>query len=613
MADASDRTIYNEGRVVGLSAYEIYVRHHLETEGDSVPAASEVEWLASSIAMGTSMILKVPVTDTFVSRDSVNDYKIIDIYFPQASMLTAANTIVASFFDGECVWDSTDTWAIRVSSYGDGISNNSTASPNGDVGPQDSIVPVGGNNPVLKWSTDRINRLRSYMQIVDGIVIQPGTWSNSSATPPTKDFIPDFTGYPRLRLVIKGNISSAVRPAILLTGFTLRSVISGVTGTSGSTDTPHPENGDFAGPACYPWANKVVFSVPDSYINFFEIYDYKRTIGSGNSADTAEVVNTSKIDIQNVNPHTYYTSYYPGSCIPMTVSNVIPKQSGISVLTVYQKKAVYPPALYASVVSALGDNYLNPLDVVAPGCVKIFDTRTGSPYEGMTDAQLQALLIDYESTFPGTVACVRDDGTIKTLNNANQLVAMGGQMTPTSLVYTSQGNAYQCGSTNTVSVSDIPARAAIVQLGGGQALLLKFDDANNTQLTLTPQPTTALIPDATANPISVSAAVRTTYQNRRYYQAHAESDVSWTRLLQMLIGDRGEDIIGPQLRGFREMLPDLVTGRNGGLYVDGVSRLGGEVKTFRNYIDFNGTRLYISSTQPTGTIPEGSIGIGWGM
>lgn len=29
------------------------------------------------------------------------------------------------------------------------------------------------------------------------------------------------------------------------------------------------------------------------------------------------------------------------------------------------------------------------------------------------------------------------------------------------------------------------------------------------------------------------------------------------------------------------------------------------------YITVNGIRLYLSSTEPTGNIPEGSVGIGW--
>ncbi len=41
-------------------------------------------------------------------------------------------------------------------------------------------------------------------------------------------------------------------------------------------------------------------------------------------------------------------------------------------------------------------------------------------------------------------------------------------------------------------------------------------------------------------------------------------------------------------------------------------KLTGIAETDDNYIEMgNGVRLYISDTEPTGTIPEGSIGIGW--
>ena len=41
-------------------------------------------------------------------------------------------------------------------------------------------------------------------------------------------------------------------------------------------------------------------------------------------------------------------------------------------------------------------------------------------------------------------------------------------------------------------------------------------------------------------------------------------------------------------------------------------KLTGIAETDDNYIEMeNGVRLYISNTAPTGTIPEGSVGIGW--
>ena len=38
------KIIYNEGRVVGLSAYETYVKNHI-AEDPNTPPASEREWL----------------------------------------------------------------------------------------------------------------------------------------------------------------------------------------------------------------------------------------------------------------------------------------------------------------------------------------------------------------------------------------------------------------------------------------------------------------------------------------------------------------------------------------------------------------------------------------
>lgn len=35
------------------------------------------------------------------------------------------------------------------------------------------------------------------------------------------------------------------------------------------------------------------------------------------------------------------------------------------------------------------------------------------------------------------------------------------------------------------------------------------------------------------------------------------------------------------------------------------------IKETSGYITVNGIRIYVSSSEPTGTIPEGSIGLGW--
>lgn len=42
-----------------------------------------------------------------------------------------------------------------------------------------------------------------------------------------------------------------------------------------------------------------------------------------------------------------------------------------------------------------------------------------------------------------------------------------------------------------------------------------------------------------------------------------------------------------------------------------ISGMSGYVPMSTNYFTVNGIRIYISATEPTGTIPEGSVGIGF--
>lgn len=46
--------------------------------------------------------------------------------------------------------------------------------------------------------------------------------------------------------------------------------------------------------------------------------------------------------------------------------------------------------------------------------------------------------------------------------------------------------------------------------------------------------------------------------------------------------------------------------------VDDLQKGGGGGGAFGpNYVQIGDTRLYVSSTQPTGDIPDGSVGVGW--
>lgn len=247
------REIWNEGRVVGLSAYETYVKQHM-SEDPSTPPATEREWLASSIAMGSSMLLKMPT----VSQSSETAHTYLDVPLPATSRLAAANTIIAQFFDGDAEF--VENWATKIVSYGPLVANTSTSSPSGDVGPSGSVP----TETLSDWDTTTKTKLKEYMKIQDGVVIQPGKWVDNESKPPEKDFQANLSKpYPRIRLHIRGSITN--NPLVLFTGFTIRSVLSGIVGQDTAVQTSSPQDGDFLGPAVFPWAAKIMFCVPTSF------------------------------------------------------------------------------------------------------------------------------------------------------------------------------------------------------------------------------------------------------------------------------------------------------------------------------------------------------------
>ena len=262
------REIYNEGRVTGLSVYEIYVKQHLIEEPDTPPASIQ-EWLSSTLNNGSSMVLKLLPT---IGTD--NQYTMLSIPLPEKSNLVSAGTIFASFFDGDAVYDTSsdnDTsyrWAERITSYGELISNTSTLHPEGETDPvTDSNVPSA--NPITYNHTAE---LYDYIKIVDGIVIQPGIWSNSTETPPEMDFEPNLSegsSTPVIRIMIHGTISHAVQ--ILLTGFANKLSVVGISKEGAIERSDHPENGDFLGPEVFPWASKIIFTMPTAFNQFWSL------------------------------------------------------------------------------------------------------------------------------------------------------------------------------------------------------------------------------------------------------------------------------------------------------------------------------------------------------
>ena len=537
------RELYNEGRVVGLSAYEIYVKQH-QAEDPSVPPASEKEWLASTIAMGSSMLLQVPQN----IAHSTNEVWMYEVQLPSDTRLCAANTIVASFFKGNAVYSS--NWARRITDYGDLISNTSESSPSGNLNHGSSIPYQTMEN----WTDDEKKQLSQYMRILDGVVIQPGTWSDSSNKPPEKDFYPNLGDYPRIRIQIKGPVEVPFQ--ILFTGFTIRAVVKGVSGLDSSTSTFSPQDGDFLGPATFPWAAKIVFSVPSSYVSYFASGAYERSLPVGEDAVT--VRDTAVIDMQTSKPETYYTTNYPNSRVEVNVDDFSTLGDGTAVLTVYQKSQKYPPALWGTFAQADGTNYLNPLDVVAPGTVKMF-----------LDAS-EEVLQDYENTFEGAFAINKDseNGTI-------QIIGPDGTLQDVANVVV-QDVTY-----NNIESSDNKAQALITRTGKLRGISLSLSpDTNGTQYTIGD------------DGINMQTMGNTSYDEGSQTQlTPSSSNINWAMLLEALANNKSIDVLGMNMKA-------LKTGLN---------------QTYP-YIQFkNGLRLYISNTEPTPdeSIPIGSIGIGW--
>lgn len=570
------REIWNEGRVVGYSSYEIYVKQHI-SEDPTTPPATEREWLASSLAMGSSMLLKVP--DVTQANDG---HTYVDVPLPSNSRLAAANTIVAQFFDGSATFSG--NWAIRITDYGQLISNTSSSSPSGNVGP-DGTVPT---QTLANWSETKIKQLKDYLKIYDGVVIQPGNWVASSVTPPAKDFQADLSRpYPRVRLHVRGAISNS--PLVLLTGFTIRTVLAGTVGQDTVTESTSPQDGDFLGPAVFPWAAKIVFCVPNSYVTYFASGNYRRLLSSPTAETSTPTEKTIKdaavIDMQATKPETFYesySSYYSrfssDSTNPRYIYNVTgystlgdPPADGEAVLTVFQKKAIYPPALYATFVGSTGNHYLHPLDVVAPGSVKIFNNRT------------EQELIDYQTTFHGTTAInKKSDGTIQILNVNNKLVDVAN----VEMAYLNTSDDSFESPRITLTGNNRPR---VLKLRAGQksgyALMMSTNISNDVDT----DPAQVTISKVPTNTISLTSD-------------NSNDNISWSALLDALRNNRAIDLLGTRLKSAKQ---SLVRSHGSGSAQGPYIEFGAESKKLR---------LYITDTMPDPSdVPIGSIGIGWGF
>lgn len=157
--------IYNEGRVVGLSAWELYKRQALSNGVPEEEIPDEREWLASMIGSGASMVLKITGTNNGYAA-GVHDYAL-----PANSELTSAGVIVATPFIGECEFESNNVssalWAKKITSYGSLIENDTTKSP------------TSSNVPYADTPSDYKDNVSEFLKITDGIVFTKNAkWLN---------------------------------------------------------------------------------------------------------------------------------------------------------------------------------------------------------------------------------------------------------------------------------------------------------------------------------------------------------------------------------------------------------------------------------------------------
>lgn len=580
------KKIWNEGRVVGYSAYEVYVKQAMANDLQNVPA-SEREWLASSLAMGSSMIVKI---NKFTDTVSDDKYTFIEIPMPNNTRLAGANTLFASFFDGKCEFNG--QFATKVTEFSPLAQNDENASPTEhfDSTSSSSLFP---HKEHLNYTDEQLTMLKGYMQIVDGVYIHSGTFKNNTNKPPEKDFAVNLRDTGRLRFTVKGMLTTDVH--LLITGFTIRAVLNGVSGTDTSIDTESPQDGDFLGPAVFPWASKLVFSVPSSFISYFQVGLYERQLQTDEQSEV--VSHTPIIDMKsksgsagNTTPklnapvaENYYKTaitetdnlLFKGTGLEGkkntrildTVHTANSLGDGTAVLTVYQKKAIYPPALYSTFVSTKGENYLHPVDIVAPGTVKVLHNAR------------QQDLIEYETEFPGTTSINRTgDGTLQVLNENNKIVSIA------DIKYeniTNNPNEFQTPH-KTYSGNDIPK---VIKITSGVKSTYALSLATNKDIKTNPE-----IKSISNIPNNVLHLDKT----------NSEDNISWASLIAALNDNLAIDLLGNRLKSAKYTLT-RDRSVNYGPYLS----FGPEGQELR---------LYISDVQPDpADIPVGSIGIGWGF
>lgn len=604
--------IYNEGRVVGLSAWELFKREALSNGVDPDKIPDEREWLASMVGSGASMILRIPSGTT----KGVHDFDL-----PATSELSAAGVIVANPFLGDCDWDNTSNWAKKVISYSYLIENDAIT---GHCPPEDgSYVPYDDEYSDAYHDTV----VAQFMKLTDGIVYTKyAKWIPTQADAPLTDIDPNFNeSYTVVRLYIDADITSDLY--VMFTGFANKRILQSVSGhaileddrsVGGSTDVTHNNwaNGGMLGPEIIPWASKIVFSVPNAVFNSINSLtrtipsDYSYTIPEGGLDINGITINEnaiegtirpgSIIDFNTINLTDYYVKHDMESDIlsENIIKGPFDLNEGLNILTAWYPGVTgsqlaseyptpspydyfFPPAIYAVQATDDGSQSLVPLDTAAPGTVKCFEDSTQA--------------YTYKVHMPHNYAIYHnaDYDTYSFVNSSSDPVNWPG----------------------TAYMSYIPGYvpAAEITVGNVYAQFMPLTDSNGD-----PYDTSGTSGSITIGP---------------------SFDLTWGGMLSALSENKSLDILGTTLHNFGTELDSnstigitnpvnevgaatiTLTGDNPvsiTTSTDGTNNLATfnsdtSIKVGTNFIEFgSGLRLYIDGSEPSSTgVPIGSIGIGW--
>lgn len=641
--------IYNEGRVVGFSAWEIFAKEALDRGVDPIDIPNEQKWLTSMIGSGASMILKVASGTTA----GVHDYEL-----PSGSNLSAAGIVIASPFIGECEFDSTSNFAKKVTSYGAIIKNTSGS---GNYPTSSTVPPTSGT--VTYPDSEYTNCISEFIKITDGIVyIKNATWRDVTTTPPQKDVDPNFNASTTVvRLYISSTLNQDVK--VLLVGFTNKRILQTLSGFasgngdgSANTDTNDWVDGGMLGPEVIPWASKIIFSVPTS--TFGVINTITRTLPSGITSDNItkgdfhltnlrnnKIDSSPIIDFNSIDLAEYYIAHSNdfGDKDPTLVEYVsnlslgssnqgnnlvawYPAMSADEITSATDNSKFFPPALYAAQIINDGEQVLVPLDTAAPGTVKCFPDATQA--------------YNYSQLMPYNYSVYYNPVT-NNYSFVNPTISDPTQWSGTAkITYPAPGSPIF-----EITAGDIKAEGVALTYYDNQGVYHEYSRIGQNG--------------------TYHAGESYTVDSTTYYDA---GEIKWGDLLHVLSDDYTLDLLGTRLKSVATELranPDNSSKHTLGLDVatnsidyigsrwlllnpgdydtvgnqewatnpnsvwigssvgdDGeryVTLNSGEtpatIRLGKNFIRFNnGLKLYISTEEPDPTqetIPEGSIGIGW--